>query len=165
MKKILLLSLTLLISISSFSQNKFGYINSDELIQLMPETKTADEELQTFTKSLQSQLQAMDAELQKTFQEYQNNIDTYDPLVKKDKESEIQSLQKRMQEFEQNAQQALQSKQQELLNPILQKTRQAIEDVANEGDYTYIFEKSLGGILYAKESENILEKVKKKLNL
>ena len=165
MKKILLLSLTLLISISSFSQNKFGYINSDELIQLMPETKTADEELQTFTKSLQSQLQAMDAELQKTFQEYQNNIDTYDPLVKKDKESEIQSLQKRMQEFEQNAQQALQSKQQELLEPILQKARQAIEDVANEGDYTYIFEKSLGGILYAKESENILEKVKKKLNL
>ena len=165
MKKILLLSLTFLISISSFSQNKFGYINSDELIQLMPETKTADEELQTFTKSLQSQLQAMDAELQKTFQEYQNNIDTYDPLVKKDKESEIQSLQKRMQEFEQNAQQALQSKQQELLDPILQKARQAIEDVANEGDYTYIFEKSLGGILYAKESENILEKVKKKLNL
>ena len=165
MKKILLLSLTLLISISSFSQNKFGYINSDELIQLMPETKTVDEELQTFTKSLQSQLQAMDAELQKTFQEYQNNLASYDDLVKKDKESEIQSLQRRMQEFEQNAQQALQTKQQELLDPILQKARQAIKDVANEGDYTYIFDKSLGGILYAKESENILEKVKKKLNL
>ena len=165
MKKILLLSLTLLISISSFSQNKFGYINSEEIMQLMPETKKFNEEIQTFSKTLQSQMQAMEAELQRTYQEYQNNIETYDPLVKKDKESEIQSLQIRMQEFEQNAQQALQSKQQELSNPIIQKVQQAIDDVAKEGDYTYIFERGMGAILYVKESENILEKVKKKLNL
>ena len=165
MKKILLLSLTLLISISSFSQNKFGYISTEEIMQLMPETKTSNEELQTFSTTLQSQLQAMEAELQRTYQEYQNNIETYDPLVKKDKESEIQSLQIRLQEFEQNAQQAYQSKQQELLNPIIQKVQQAIDDVAKEGDYTYIFERGMGTILYVKESENILDKVKKKLNL
>ena len=165
MKKILLLSLTFLISISSFSQNKFGYIDSQELLLLMPERKTAEEEVQTFAKSLESQLQAMTAEYQQSVQEYQANEATYTDLVKQDKVTEITGLEQRIQSFQQNAQQALQSKEQELLEPILQKARQAIEDVASEGDYTYIFDKSVGSILYVKESENILDKVKKKLNL
>ena len=137
MKKILLLSLTFLISISSFSQNKFGYIDSQELLLLMPERKTAEEEVQTFAKSLESQLQAMTAEYQQSVQEYQANEATYTDLVKQDKVTEITGLEQRIQSFQQNAQQALQSKEQELLEPILQKARQAIEDVANEGDYTY----------------------------
>jgi outer membrane protein len=165
MKKILLLSLTFLISISSFSQNKFGYIDSQELLLLMPERKTAEEEVQTFAKSLESQLQAMTAEYQQSVQEYQANEATYTDLVKQDKVTEITGLEQRIQSFQQNAQQALQSKEQELLEPILQKARKAIEDVASEGDYTYIFDKSVGSILYVKESENILEKVKKKLKL
>ena len=165
MKKILLLSLTFLISISSFSQNKFGYIDSQELLLLMPERKTAEEEVQTFAKSLESQLQAMTAEYQQSVQEYQANEATYTDLVKQDKVTEITGLEQRIQSFQQNAQQALQSKEQELLEPILQKARQAIEDVASEGEYTYIFDKSVGSILYVKESENILDKVKKKLKL
>ena len=165
MKKILLLSLTFLISISSFSQNKFGYIDSQELLLLMPERKTAEGEVQKFAKSLESRLQAMTAEYQQSVQEYQANEATYTDLVKQDKVTEITGLEQRIQSFQQNAQQALQSKEQELLEPILQKARQAIEDVASEGDYTYIFDKSVGSILYVKESENILDKVKKKLKL
>jgi outer membrane protein len=165
MKKILILSITCLLTISSYTQNKFGYIDSQELLLLMPERKTAEEEVQTFAKSLESQLQAMTTEYQQSVQEYQNNQSTYTDLVKQDKVTEITGLEQRIQSFQQNAQEALQSKEQELLEPILQKARKAIEDVASEGEYTYIFDKSVGSILYAKESENILEKVKKKLNL
>jgi outer membrane protein len=131
----------------------------------MPERKTAEEEVQTLAKSLESQLQAMTAEYQQSVQEYQANEATYTDLVKQDKVTEITGLEQRIQSFQQNAQQALQSKEQELLEPILKKARKAIEDVASEGDYTYIFDKSVGSILYVKESENILEKVKKKLKL
>jgi outer membrane protein len=165
MKKILILSITCLLTISSYTQNKFGYIDSQELLLLMPERKTAEEEVQTFAKSLDSQLQAMTTEYQQSVQEYQNNQSTYTDLVKQDKVTEITGLEQRIQSFQQNAQEALQSKEQELLEPILQKARKAIEDVASEGSYTYIFDKSVGSILYAKESENVLEKVKKKLNL
>ena len=165
MKKILIFTIIALFSINSYSQNKFGYIDSQELLLLMPERKTAEEEVQTFAKSLESQLQAMTAEYQQSVQEYQANEATYTDLVKQDKVTEITGLEQRIQSFQQNAQQALQSKEQELLEPILQKARKAIEDVASEGDYTYIFDKSVGSILYVKESENILEKVKKKLKL
>jgi outer membrane protein len=163
MKKILILSMLCLFAVNSYSQNKLGYIQ--ELLLLMPERKTAEEEVQTFAKSLESQLQAMTAEYQQSVQEYQSNESTYTDLVKQDKVTEITGLEQRIQSFQQNAQQALQAKEQELLEPILQKARTAIEDVASEGNYTYIFDKSVGSILFAKESENILQLVKKKLNL
>jgi len=165
MKKITFLALLSILTLSTIAQNKFGYIDSQELLMLMPERKKAETDVQEFAKSLESQLGSMTAEYQQSVQEYQANEATYTDLVKQDKEAEINGLQQRIQAFQQNAQQSLQAKEQELLEPILAKARKAIEDVAKEGDYTYIFDKSIGSILYAKESENVLSLVKKKLGL
>ena len=165
MKKITLLTLLFIITLSSIAQNKFGYIDSQELLMLMPERKTAETEVQEFAKSLEAQLGSMTAEYQQSVQEYQANESTYTDLVKQDKVAEITGLEQRIQAFQQNAQQSLQAKEQELLEPILSKARKAIEDVATEGNYTYIFDKSIGSILYADESENVLSLVKKKLGL
>ena len=141
-----------------FSDTKFGYIDSQELLMLMPERKTAETEVQEFAKSLEAQLGSMTAEYQQSVQEYQANETTYTDLVKQDKVAEITGLEQRIQTFQQNAQQSLQTKEQELLEPILSKARKAIEDVATEVNFTYIFDKSQGSILYVKESENILSK-------
>ena len=165
MKKITFLALLSVLTLTSIAQTKFGYIDSQKLLMLMPERKTAETEVQEFAKSLESQLSSMAAEYEQQMQEYQTNETTYTDLVKQDKVAEITGLEQRIQAFQQNAQQALQTKEQELLEPILTKARTAIEDVAAEGDYTYIFDKSTGSILYAKESENVLHLVKKKLGL
>ena len=165
MKKITFLALLSVLTLSSIAQNKFGYIDSQELLMLMPERKTAETEVANFAKSLEAQLGSMTAEYQESVQEYQANEATYDDLVKQDKIAEITGLEQRIQAFQQNAQQSLQTKEQELLEPILSKARKAIEDVATEGNFTYIFDKSTGSILYAKESENVLPLVKKKLGL
>ena len=165
MKKITFLFLISLITLSAFSQNKFGYIDSQELLMLMPERKNAESEVQSFAKSLESQLAAMTAEYQESVQDYQSNEASYTDLIKQDKIAEITGLEQRIQAFQQNAQQSLQKKEQELLEPILSKARSAIEEVAIEGNFTYIFDKSVGSILYAKESENVLSLVKKKLKL
>ena len=165
MKKIIFLALLSALTLSAIAQNKFGYIDSQELLMLMPERKKAETDVQEFAKSLESQLGSMTAEYQQSVQEYQANEATYTDLVKQDKEAEINGLQQRIQAFQQNAQQSLQAKEQELLEPILSKARKAIKDVATEGGYTYIFDKSIGSILYAKESENIIDLVKKKLKL
>ncbi len=165
MKKITFLALLSVLTLSSIAQNKFGYIDSQELLTLMPERLTAATEVESFAKSLQAQLGSMEAEFQQMQQEYQANESIYTDLVKQDKESEIQGLYQRIQTFQQNAQKSLQTKEQEMLEPILAKARKAIQDVATEGNYTYIFDKSIGSILYAKDSENIIDLVKKKLGL
>ena len=164
-KKITFLTLLSLLTLSSIAQNKFGYIDSQELMVLMPETKEYETKITEFAKSLDEQLAAMESEREALFIEFQNNVDTYTDLVKQDKETEFNALNQRVESFKQNAQIAVQNKQQELLEPILSKARKAIEEVANEGNYTYIFDKSTGSLLYAKESENILPQVKKKLGL
>ena len=107
----------------------------------------------------------MTAEYQQSIQDYQSNESTYTDLVKQDKISEITNLEQRIQSFQQNAQESLAAKEQELITPILDKARNAIEEVAKEGNFTYIFDASTGNILYAAESENILPLVKAKLEL
>ena len=119
MRKIIILSFLAILSFSTCAQNKFGYIDSGELLALMPEKKTAEDELQTFAKSLESQLGAMQAEYQQSVQDFQNNESTYTDLVKQDKIAEIQGLEQRIQSFQQNAQNALQKKEQELYKFIL----------------------------------------------
>ena len=165
MKKITFVALLSILTLSTIAQNKFGYIDSQELLMLMPERKIAETDVQNFAKSLESQLGSMTAEYQQSVQEYQANEATYTDLVKQDKVAEITGLEQRIQNFQQNAQQSLRTKEQELLEPILEKARKAIEDVAVEGNYTYIFDKSNGAILYSKESENVISLVKKKLRL
>ncbi len=165
MKKTILLTLLSIFSINLIAQNKIGYIDSQELLMLMPERKKAEKEVQEFAKSLESQLASMTAEYQQSIQDYQSNESTYTDLVKQDKISEITNLEQRIQSFQQNAQESLQAKEQELLEPIISKARKAIEEVFQEGGFTYILDKSIGSILFAKESENILPLVKKKLGL
>ena len=117
MKKIISLALLSFLTLASIAQNKFGYIDSQELLLLMPERKNAETEVQNFAKSLEAQLGSMTAEYQESVQEYQANEVTYTDLVKQDKVAEITGLEQRIQTFQQNAQQSLQQKEQESLLP------------------------------------------------
>ena len=98
-------------------------------------------------------------------EDYQNNETSYDDLTKQDKIAEIQGLEQRITTFQQSAQTSLQNKEIELLRPIEEKAQNAINAVAEKGKYTYILDSSSGVLLYSKESEDILEKVKKELGL
>ena len=143
MKKNIFIILLSFITLFLNAQNKFGYIDSQELLILMPERDAAEKEVQEFAKTLEGQLSSMTAEYQQRVEDYQKNESTYTDLVKQDKIAEITGLEQRIQTFQQNAQQSLQIKEQELLEPILTKARNAIEEVAQEGNYTYIFDKSI----------------------
>ena len=164
MKKLAILALFGLLTFNTFAQ-KLGHLDAQEILALMPEREKATEDYQEYAKGLESQLMSMQSEYQSEIQDYQDNEATYSDLVKQDKIAEITNLEQRIQAFQQNAQQSLQAKEQEMLEPILVKARKAIKEVATEGNYTYIFDKSIGSILYAKESENVLSLVKKKLGL
>ena len=164
MKKLTLIIIFVFFAFGTFAQ-KFGHINSQELLSLMPERTTAETSLQNYAKGLESQLTSMQTEYQSMVENYQNNEESYDDLTKQDKIAEIQSLQERLTTFQQSAQSSLQQKEQKLLQPILEKAQNAIDAVADKGKYTYILDSSSGFILYSKDSEDILEKVKLELKI
>jgi len=165
MKKLAILALFGLLTFNTFAQ-KLGHLDAQEILALMPEREKATEDYQEYAKGLESQLMSMQSLYQSSIQDYQDNEDTYSDLVKQDKISEIQGLEQRIGTFQQSAQESLQRKEVELLSPILEKLQNAINEVAEDGDYTYIFDNSTGGmLLYSKDSENISSLVKKKLGL
>jgi outer membrane protein len=146
-------------------KNKFGHINSQELLEVMPEKATADQQIEEFGKQLQKQLQTMMAEREAKVNDYMENEATMSEIIAQTKAEEIQMLDQRIQAFQQNAQQSLAKKEGEAYQPILDKARKAIEEVAKENDFTYIFDVSAGALLYQPESDDILALVKTKLGI
>ncbi|MBE0641152.1 MAG: OmpH family outer membrane protein [Bacteroidales bacterium] len=165
--KILIL-LALIISTSPLIAQKapkFGHINFAELYGIMPGQDTIQKKYESHANDLRTTLTAMQAELENKYTDYQNNMATFSAVIKKIKEQEIQDLQARIEAFQMSAQQELNTKEEELTRPIIEKARKAISDVAKEGGYTYIFNASEGLLLYNEGGDNIMPLVKKKLGL
>jgi len=164
MKKFLTIALVAF-TFSAFSQIKLGHINSAELMRLMPELELAEQQLQLTNRDLESQLRTMIAEYQNLMSDFEANQQQMSELIRNTRIRAIQDLQGRIQEFQQDSERSLEELQATLFTPIIEKARQAIEEVAKENKFSYVFDTSGGTLLYATDSENILELVKKKLNL
>lgn len=164
-KSILILSIVSISVVTKAQSAKFGHINSADLIQLMPETRQSDSTLRKFGESLDGQLKTMTAEYQSKLQKYQTGRDSMPDAIKSVKEKELEDLGNRIQDFQQTAQESIQSKKEDLYGPILKKADQAIKDVAKEKGFSYIFDTSGGTVLYAQDSDDVMTLVKTKLGL
>jgi outer membrane protein len=144
---------------------KLGYVNSDSLMLIMPGVDTANAILQKEYKTYQAQLTLMQTELNTKYQDYQTNLSTMSELIKQTKLSELQDINTRIENFTASADTAFQKKRAELFKPIQEKAVKAIEEVAKENGYNYIFDSALGMFLYKSESDNVMALVKKKLGI
>ena len=147
------------------AQQKFGFINSQELIASMPDTDSVQSKVSTLAKDLESQFNTMRTELATKTEEYQKNATTLSETVRKQKEKELYDLQLRIEEFNQSANQEIQTKQQELMAPVFEKARTAINKVAKEQGLTAVFEAT--ALIYQNESQmvNLLPSVKQELGI
>lgn len=163
--KYLVFGLFSLLLANQAEAQKFGYINSKALLAEMPEVKQANSNLEALQKQLQKRGQQMLTTLQTNYQELQRK-EQQGELSPKQLEEEAKILKQKEEElgkFEQDMQKQLLEKENQLLQPILEKVNQAIRSVASENGYTYIFDASLGFILYADESTDVTNLVKAKL--
>ncbi len=165
--KFITITICLFISIASFAQQLFGHVNSQEILAAMPEAATAQLALQEELEGLQEQGQIMLQELEAQQKEFQINQDSMNDAVKADKIKSLENLQERIVLFEQSAEQSIQMKQAELFEPILSKIEIAINEVAKEKGYAYIFDivGLQGGLLYRDDSYDVTPLIKSKLNL
>jgi outer membrane protein len=146
---------------------KFGHINSDELIQSMPEYDSATVKLEKFRKELVNALELMQVEFNNKTDAYQKESKAFSDVVKQTKEQELMDMQKRIQDFQTNAQTQLQNKQTEVFQPIYTKVDKAIKDIGKENGFFYVFDVAKGALLYFDESKsvNVMPLVKTKLGL
>lgn len=145
---------------------KIGHINTQELINLMPDKAAAEKKLETSARRYESELVKMNQELEKKYTSFMAEADTLPEAIKTRRMQEVQELQTRVQTFQQTASQSLQKEQQTLFGPIMEKVTKAIKDVAAEQKFDYILDMANSNVLYASPTSlNILDAVKKKLGL
>lgn len=152
-------------SVSAQSKVKLAHINSADLMQIMPGRDTAQKLIENYAASLEEELKTMYAEYQTKATKFQETQATMSQIVQQSKLKELQDLENRIKLFDEQAQEDLQSKQEELLKPLIDKAKAAIAEVAKENGYTYVFDSSVGVLLYFENSDDIIELVKKKLNI
>lgn len=138
---------------------KIGYTNVDYVISKLPESKVMQNQIEVTKAQLDKAIGETYKEAQEKYEAYQKNGAQMTDVIRADKEKELQNLQTRIQEMQTNAQQSLQTKQQQLLEPILTKVNTAIQDVGKENGFLYILNMDAGQgttpiILFAASEEN-----------
>ena len=164
--KYLLISLGLLLTTGAFAQ-KFGYCNSGALLTQIPEVKAADSDLNAF----QTQLTKRGQEMVKALQDKAAELDRKQQqgtISPKDLETQSQKLKDEeaaIAKYEQEVYEKLAQKREELFKPILDRVNKAMEDVAKENQFMFVFDSSTQVILYSDESLDVTNMVKAKLGI
>lgn len=170
MKRISRLTLATALFVScclAASAQQFGYINSQELISIMPERASVETQLTAYSTELQEQLEAIQVEFNNKLNDYQNASSSMSDSVRALKEKELQDLQSRFQEFQSIAQQDLQKKQNELMQPILAKASEVVDKVSKSKNLVATFDLAAGAIIYQDTTAmvNILPMAKAELGI
>lgn len=168
LKYTLIPALAIVLSFSASAQ-KIGYVDSGSLLTMMPKVKEAESNLETLGKQLQAKGQKMMQDFQVKYQDLERRAQAGD-IAPKDQEAQVALLKEeenKILQFEQEMQTQLAAKREELLAPILEEVRSAIQMVAKDNGYSYIFDGSpgIGVLLYADETTNVTALVKAKLGL
>ncbi len=138
---ILLFAVLIFTAQDGFAQSfKTGHINRDEIIMAMPSYDTAMQKYNAFGQELTNALELMQVEYNNKLDQYVKDSKNLTDIVKANKEQELGDMQNRINNFQQQAQVQLQEKQTELLNPIIEAATNAINAVAKEGGFIYIYD-------------------------
>ena len=163
-KVFVLVALTLA-AMSVSAQVKLGHIETQKLIQAMPEWTAAQKTFEEEQKKVNTELNGLREQFQTKLAEYSEKMKTYSEAMRATTEEELQGLQQRIQRFQETAMAQLEKTQNDLMQPVMEKALNAIKEVGKENGFTYIFDMN-AGILYATEnSQDVLPLVKKKLGL
>lgn len=164
--KTLLLATALCIGTVSFTQaqSKVAHINTQELIQAMPEMAAARAELETLTKTYQTDLQTMGTEFQNKVKQYDSEAGTKTAEENTKRAQEVQTMEQNIRQFQGQAQQDMQKKEIDLLKPITEKAKTAILKVSRALGFDYVLDSAQGVTILA-DGKNLLDDVKKELGI
>jgi outer membrane protein len=146
------------------AQSKMGYVSVQELVQAMPEYRKADTTLAEYQNALNQQYaeRVQDFNLRDSLLSSKDTV-KYTRAQLEVKRNDLAKTYVDLQQWNQRAQQMYQAKEDETMKPILDKARKAIQDVAKENGYTYVFPKEQ--LLVSPPGDDLIALVKKKLNL
>lgn len=164
MLKKLFLILLIAAPVSSFAQDKFAYLNWQEVFYKMPEMKDVEAKLATKQETIKKNVAAIESEYNTLLEKFKSDTTSVTESIYADREKQLQQLQERYQNFVQTSQTEYQKEQETLLAPLHQKMTKAVKEVGDENHYVFIVDSS--ALLYTGSAAvDAAPKVKTKLNI
>lgn len=140
LKKVILL-LLVIAPMTIFAQDKIAHINAQEIFSKMPELKDVESKLATKAETIKKNAAAIQAEYEAKVKEFsESNTDSLTQSILIDRQTQLENLEKRYQDFLQKSQTEFEQERVALMSPLEQKMRQAIKNVGDENNYTYILD-------------------------
>ena len=148
------------------AQAKFGHVNSQEIMQAMPEFTKAQNDIKALQEQYEADLKSMQDELNKKAEAFDKEQATLPENIKQRRQTELQDMYQKIQQSFQDNQQALQKASSEKMQAITTKVLDAIKAVGQAGGYVYVMEMG-GGIPYISTtlSTDLTSQVKAKLGI
>jgi outer membrane protein len=161
-----LLTAFLILPSVAFSQ-KFGYVNTQDILTKMTEVKIANIQLDAYEKELTAKGEEMVLLFENQYKLYMNEVNAgqLSKVQMAAREEILMGKQEEIKKYEQEADMLMEKKREDLYEPILNKIRTEIDKLGKEGNYTMIFDSSLGLLLHAIETENLLSVIKVRLGI
>lgn len=150
----------------SVSAQKFGHINSADLVSAHPGVTAANAELEKYKVELATPFEAKLKAFQSKYQFFVQEMEagTLSRITAQTREEELRKEQEALSTEEQQMQFALLQRREQLLQPIIIAVDSVIQLVGKEGSYTMIFDSSQGGsVLFGMESNDLTEKVRARI--
>ena len=147
------------------AQTKIGYINTDELMSIMPEAAKINTDLNEYQTTLQQQGLTLQKEANAKRDQYFKDSATFSNTKKEIVRGELVKLYTRLETYDQEMQEMAQKYAQEKIAPVRSKALDAIKAVARERGYTYVIDEASSSLLVMPPGDDLLPSVKTKLGI
>ncbi len=142
-----------------------AHIASQELVESMPDFKTAKSEIEKLNKTYEAEIRTMVLEYQNTVKKFTQEAEQKTKEENLKRQAELQTTEQSIAGYRENAAKDLQAKQTELLKPIMEKARVAIQKVARSKGFNYVFDSTLGTGMIMADGTDLMIDVKKELGV
>lgn len=152
-----------LFAAQSNAQQKIGYVDSEAVIQLMPEYQRAKSEVEAYGRQLEKSLKAKENTLAAYYQEVMATAETLSETQRQEAEAKLMKMQEDLQKAAAAADENLMKKEAELTKPMYEKFETAIKTMAKNEGFAYIVDKKL--LLYSEGGIDVTSKLKAQLGI
>jgi outer membrane protein len=162
--KVFVVAVCLLIVANETNAQKIGYIDAETVLYLMPETAKIDSLVRIYqTDTVGKEFNSLLQTYQYKDSLYRDSAHPMPAAVKEQYGKDLAELSQTLQNWQQIAQEAVQAKQSQLIQPVYKKIYDAISAVAKEKGYTYVLSKE--SVLIGPDGDNMLPAVAQKLKI
>ena len=124
------------------AQSKIAHVDVQTLMQNLPAMKDAQSQLEKLSTTYDAEYKVMVEEYQNKIRKYEQEADKVDAKTNEDRARELQDMQKRIVDYRDNAQRELQKKEQDLMQPLMDKIKTSIEKVGKAKGFQYVMNKA-----------------------